>query len=328
MSATTCLFIVDPVEQLDPAHDTSVALIEQAQNAGHRVLVTTMGQLAAHPGGATATCREVRVRPAVLRGGRWSTQPDWQALAAPERRRLDDFDVIFVRTDPPVNQRYLRATYLLDLVDPAHTLIVNSPSGLRNANEKVFALWFPELCPDTVVTGDKDEILGAVEEWTTAVLKPTDGMAGRGVLLLRAGDPNLHSLLEVATARGRDQVVVQRYLPETSHGDRRVIVLGGEPIGAVRRIAAPGEFRCNMAAGAAVRADVVTRRDREICARIAPTLRAHGLLLAGIDVIGDMLIEINVTSPTGIREIEALSGVPLAAQIIAWCVEQRPSIRT
>ena len=229
---------------------------------------------------------------------------------------------MFVRTDPPVDRRYLRGTYLLDFVDDRRTVLVNAPRGLRHANEKLCALQFPELCPPTIVTADLGEIIDAARSWGAAVLKPTDGMAGRGILLLRPDDPNLRSLLEIATARGRDQVVVQRFVPESVDGDRRVVVLDGAPIGVVRRIARTDEFRCNMAAGATTVGDSVTSRDKEICASIAPMLAAHGLALVGIDVIGDYLTEINVTSPTGLREIDALTGTRTAENVIAW-VEQR-----
>jgi glutathione synthase len=195
--------------------------------------------------------------------------------------------------------------------------MVNSPTGLREANEKLFVLRFPELVPDTLVTAEVEEAVTTVRRWGRAVLKPTDGMAGRGILRLCPDDPNLRSILETATVRGRRHVVVQRWVPEAAaHGDRRIIVLSGEPIGAVRRVAAPGEFRCNMAAGAAVVADEVTAVDKHICAVLAPELARLGLVFTGIDVIGDRLTEINVTSPTGLREIDALSGTRLPELIL------------
>lgn len=322
MQPLSFLFVIDPIDSLNPAHDTSVALIEQAQAAGHRILVTSMQSLSVRSGRCAARCHEVKVRAAELRAGRWVTEPNWFELGTAHRRFLDEVDAVFVRTDPPVDHRYLRGTYLLDLVDQSGTVLVNSPTGLRDANEKLFALQFPELCPETLVSCDSDEIMSAIKEWGAAVLKPTDGMAGRGVLLLEPDDSNVRSMLEVATGRWREQVVVQRYLHECSDGDRRVIILAGEPIGAVRRIAAPGEFRCNMAAGARAVADTVTEGDREICASISSRLAALGLVFSGIDVIGGKLIEVNVTSPTGIREIEALSGEEVAKPVIDWTVRQ------
>jgi glutathione synthase len=317
-----CVFVIDEIAGLQPGHDTSVALMEAAQLRGHRVLVTTAPELAFSAGHVVAPCRTVRLRPAVLHEGGWLADPEWFSLDKVEPYILGNAAVVFMRTDPPVDATYLRATYLLDLVDPARTLMVNSPAGVRNANEKLFALRLPELGPPTLVTSDRRAIHEIVAEWGRAVLKPTDGMAGREVLVLEPTDPNLTSILDTATERGRAQVVIQQWLPECSEGDRRVIVLDGRPIGAVRRVARAGEFRCNMAAGAAVVADSVTDRDREICIQLAPLLNQHGLPLVGIDVIGDRLTEVNVTSPTGIREIDALSGTQLGDQVMAW-VESR-----
>ena len=316
------VFVVDPIESLNAAHDTSVALMESAQMRGHRVLVTTMQALGVRDARATAHCTPVHLRPATLHEGRWRACPDWYTAGPSDHRFLDDADAVFVRTDPPVDSAYLRGTFVLDLVDQRRTLLVNGPAGLRHANEKLFSLQFPELCPDTLVSADIGEIEDTTRQWGKAVVKPTDGMAGRGIMLLRPHDPNLRSILETATDRGRHQVVVQRFLPESAEGDRRVIVLDGAPIGVVRRIAGEGEFRCNMATGASVVADTVTPRDKEICARIADQLAAHGLVFVGIDVIGRYLTEINVTSPTGVREIDAFAGTRISDGVIAW-VEQR-----
>jgi glutathione synthase len=324
------VFVIDNISGLQPGHDTSVALMEGAQLHGHRILVTTAARLGFADGRAAALCRPVTLRPAVLHESRWIADPEWFTLGQRSLYRLADAAVVFMRTDPPVSAQYLRATYLLDLVDTTRTLMVNSPSGVRNANEKLFALRVPELGPPTLVTADRDMIRDAVGEWGRAVLKPTDGMAGRGILVLEPDDPNLASILDTATGRGQVQVVVQRWLPESAYGDRRVIVLDGRPVGVVRRVArAAGEFRCNMAAGAAAVADTVTQRDHEICAGLAPLLREHGLPFVGIDVIGDRLTEVNVTSPTGIREIDALTGSHLAGDVIAWAEDRcRASART
>lgn len=326
MPGLDLLFVIDPIGSLNAAHDTSVALMESAQDRGHRVLVTTMPQLGVRDARAYADCTPVRLRPAVLRDGRWHARPDWYAADPPERRSLDDVDAVFVRTDPPVDAAYLRATFILDLVDHRRTALINEPAGLRHANEKLFSLQFPELCPDTVVTADVGEIVEVTRRWERAVVKPTDGMAGRGIMLLRPDDPNLRSILEAATVRGRDQVVVQRFLPEVAAGDRRVIVLDGAPIGVVRRVATGTEFRCNMAAGASVVADTVTPRDKECCARMADHLTAHGLTFVGIDMIGNYLTEINVTSPTGVREIDAFAGTRSSDHVIA-SVERRAATR-
>ena len=320
------IFVIDPIGSLRPGHDTSVALMESAQARGHRIMVTTMSALGVRDGRATALCTPVRLRPASLRGLRSHAPEDWYDALPVEPWVLDDADAVFVRTDPPVDAAYLRATFILDLVDQRHTIMINAPAGLRHANEKLFGLRFPELGPATLVSADVPAIIEVTREWGAAVVKPTDGMAGRGIMLLRPEDPNLRSIVEAATTRGRDQVVVQRFLPESADGDRRVIVLDGVPLGVVRRIAEGGEFRCNMATGARVVADAVTARDKEICARIADQLAAHGLVFVGIDVIGEHLTEINVTSPTGVREIDAFAaGTRLSDTVIAW-VEQRRTL--
>jgi len=324
-SALDMLFVVDELATLLPSHDTSVALMEAAQLRGHRVLVTSASGLGYQDGVVTARCQDVTLRPAVLHGRRWITDREWFQLGEAYDYPLDEAQVVFMRTDPPVDAEYLRATYLLDLVDPDRTIVINSPKGLREANEHLFALRVPELSPPTLVSADARQIRDTVGDWGRAVLKPTDGMAGRGVLILAAGDPNLASIVDTATDRGRVQVLVQQWVPACAHGDRRVIVLDGTPIGAVRRIAGEDEFRCNMATGAAAVTDSVTDLDRDICAELAPHLRAHGLVFVGIDVIGDRLTEVNVTSPTGLREIDALSGTQLAEDVVAWVEANRPA---
>lgn len=313
------VFVIDEISGLLPAHDTSVALMEAAHLRGHRVLVTTAGQLGFRDGVPVARCTPVTVRPALLHDGKWIADPDWYTLGEAVRYPLNDAAAVFMRTDPPVDDGYLRATYLLDLVDPRRTLLVNSSAGVRSANEKLFALRAPDLGPPTLISADRQEIRAVVAEWGRAVLKPTDWMGGHGVLILDPADPNLSSLLDSATDQGRSQVVVQQWISAgADDGDRRVIVLGGEPVGVVRRVAGPHDFRCNMATGAVPVADAVTERDRVICTRLAPLLHEYGLVFVGIDVIGGLLTEINVTSPTGIREIDALTGSHLAADVIAW----------
>ena len=312
----TLVVIADPLASLNPAHDTSVAIMEAAQQRGHRILVTTATTLSIRDGRAAACCRAVRLIPATLADGHWTAPADWYQAGPQQGLFLDQADAVLMRTDPPVNDAYLRATYLLDYVDPRRTLRVNDPAGLREANEKLFTLRFGGLIPDTVVSADIGELAAAVSRWGRAVLKPTDCMGGRGVLLLRPGDPNLHSVLEISTGHGSRQVILQRWVAAAADGDRRVMVVDGEPAGVIRRVAADGEFRCNMAAGAAVLPDSVSPRDKEICATLRPELTRLGIVLAGIDVIGDRLTEVNVTSPTGVREIDALCGTGLARLIV------------
>ncbi len=215
------------------------------------------------------------------------------------------------------NQTFFQGQVWTDRMDYCSAVANNL--GWAEANEKLFGLQAADLMPPTLVSADPNVIVGYVEEWGRGVLKPTDCMAGRGIHILDPRDPNLHSILDTATLRGQRQVVVQQWIEGVEElGDRRVIVLDGEPIGAVRRVASGGDFRCNMAAGALTRADEVTDRDREICARLAPLLRDNGLHFVGLDVIGDYLTEVNVTSPTGLREIDALSGTQLSDRVVEW----------
>lgn len=312
----TIVVIADPPDTLLPAHDSTVAVMEQAQQRGHTLLITTITGLRVERGRAHATCRPVSLTPAGLVDGHWRAEPDWYATGTARDVQLDHADIVLMRTDPPVDRDYLRATYLLDQVDAERVLMVNHPSGLREANEKLFTLRFPDIIPETTVTADIDEIVASTRRWSCAVLKPTDAMAGRGVFLLNPADPNLRSIAETATDRGRVHIIVQQFVPDVVHGDRRIIVLDGEPVGVIRRVATGPEFRCNMAAGASVVADTITARDKEICGVIAPELHRLGIVFAGIDVIGDRLTEVNVTSPTGVREIDALCGAQLARLVV------------
>lgn len=308
--------IADPLETLMPVHDTSVALMEAAQERGHRIFSTTVEKLRISGARTVARCLPVTLTPAQLKGSKWTAEKDWWTAETPLDIYLEDVDIVFMRTDPPVDTDYLRATYLLDQVDTRSTVLVNAPAGLRGANEKLFTLRFPHLIPDTLVSADLEELRAVVAMWRQAVLKPTNAMGGRGIVLLRSDDPNLCSLLESSTMRGRTHVIVQRYIEEASEGDRRIIVAEGEPIGVIRRVASARDFRCNMAAGATVVADAVTEEDRQVCQELAPALDEMGIFLAGIDVIGGKLTEVNVTSPTGVREIDALTGSRLADQIL------------
>lgn len=315
-------FIIDPIQRLDPGHDTSVALMEAAQSRGHQVWVTEANQLSVISGKAWAMLTQVQLTPVQLVEGRWVAVSSWYALGDRVLLPLEEMDAVLMRADPPVDVPYLYATYILDAIDPAKTLVVNAPNGLRTANEKMYALQFTEAVPETIVSQNKQVIREFVERCGAAVMKPLGGKGGEGILLMEIGDRNCNSLIEISTQHYRVPVMVQTYLPEAKDGDKRVILLDGEPIGAVNRIPTGSEFRGNMAVGGRVAADEVTERDRQIAAQLAPILQRDGLIFVGIDVIGGYLTEINVTSPTGIREIDRLNDVRLGEQVIAW-VEQR-----
>ena len=317
-------FIIDPIARLDPGHDTSVAIMESAQILGHQVWITAASSLSAIAGKAWATLQRLHLEPVELVDGRWQIEQNWYRVEEEVLTCLEEMDAVFMRTDPPVTVPYLYATYILDLIDSEKTLVVNSPQGIRAANEKMYALQFTSAIPKTIVSQNKSVIEKFVEEQNAAVLKPLGGKGGEGILFLQAGDRNFNSLVEISTKRGREPVMIQQYLPAAKDGDKRIILLDGEPIGAVNRIPTGKEFRGNMAVGGIAAKVDITDREREICTLVAPQLRADGLYFVGLDVIGGCLTEVNVTSPTGIREIDRLNDVSLGQKVIEW-LENRNS---
>lgn len=316
-------FIIDPIGDLDPGHDTSVALMESAQALGHQVWITSANQLSVSGGTAWATLQSVTLTPVDLVEGKWVAATSWYQLGDRALRPLNEMDAVFMRVDPPVDTAYLYATYILDYVDPNKTLVLNNPNGLRLANEKMYALQFADAIPETIVSQDKAIIRKFVETHGAAVLKPLGGKGGEGIFFVEAGDRNFNSLVEVSTQYNTLPIMIQQYLPAASDGDKRIILLDGEPIGAVNRVPAQGEFRGNMAAGGSVEKIDITDREREICSMVAPIVKRDGLVFVGLDVIGGYLTEINVTSPTGIREIDRLNNVRLGEQVIRWIEQAR-----
>lgn len=315
-------FIIDPVSRLDPTHDTSVAIMEAAQLLGHEVWVTETHQLSVVNGKAYASLQQLKLTPVELVNGLWKVPTDWYQVSEAAVRNLEEMDAVFMRKDPPVTVRYLYTTYILDLIDPTKTLVINSPQGLRNANEKMYTFQFNSVMPETMVSQDKALIREFVEKHQQAVLKPLGGKAGEGILFLEPSDRNFNSIIEVSTQQGQEPVMVQRFLPEAKNGDKRIILLNGEPIGAVNRIPTGKEFRGNMAVGGRVAKTEITEREREICTVVGPKLKKDGLYFVGIDVIGGYLTEVNVTSPTGIREIDRLDNVKLGQKVIEWLASQ------
>ncbi|MBW4445486.1 MAG: glutathione synthase [Spirirestis rafaelensis WJT71-NPBG6] len=314
-------FIIDPIPSLDPCHDTSVALMEAAQILGHEIWVTQANLLSVVDSKAWALLERVELVPVQLVDKRYLAANPWYKLSERTLTNLETMDAVFMRTDPPVNVPYLYATYILDYIDQNKTLVINSPSGIRAANEKMYALQFTKAIPETIVSADKQFIREFVEAKGAAILKPLGNKAGEGILFLQAGDRNFNSIVELSTLLGRVPVMVQTYLPQAKEGDKRIILLDGEPIGALNRLSSGSDFRNNMATGGTVAQTEITPREHEICTQLAETLRKDGLIFVGIDVIGGYLTEVNVTSPTGIREIDRLDNTHLAQQVIQW-VEQ------
>jgi glutathione synthase len=291
------VIVADPLASLDPAVDTTLGLMAAAMACGSEVWATTASDLEVHDGRPYAHAYQV--------GARFD-------IGERERIPLDDADAVFMRTDPPVDQSYLNATLVLDLVDPVRTAMVNDPRGLRRANEKLYALQWPDLVPSTVVSSRLATIAEFVAAHGVAVAKPIDGYAGHGVVRLSAGDPNLPSLVEILTGNGRLAVVVQEFLPEVTDGNKRIFVLDGDPVAAVYRFPVGGDFRIGNPAAAAP----LTSRDREICDRLAPALARDGLRMVGLDVIGRHLIEVNVTSPGALKKADVLLGWGLCRDLV------------
>ncbi len=298
-------FQMDPIMGVDVAADSSFRLAEEAQKRGHSLFYYSPDQLAYQEGRITARGHDMVVQrvagaPAVL--------GDFKEVD------LADFDVVWLRQDPPFDMHYITSTHLLDRL-AGKALVVNNPFWVRNYPEKLLVLNFPDLTPPTTIARDLDTIKAFKEKHGDVILKPLYGNGGAGVFRLDANDRNLSSLHELFTGFSREPLIVQKFLPAVKHGDKRVILVDGEPVGAINRVPAAGETRSNMHVGGRPEKVGLTDRDLEICAAIGPLLREKGQVFVGIDVIGDYLTEINVTSPTGIQELERFNDVNVAGQI-------------
>ncbi len=304
--AREIVVVMDPLEQADQERDTSVGLLAAAAERGHRVWWCRPGALALTEGTVLAEATPVQ---ATATGGA-------EGVGPPRAIDLARADAVLVRVDPPVDAAYLALTLVLETLR-GRTLVLNDPRGLREANEKLYALRFPALVPPSVVTGDRARLLAFAKQQGRAVLKPLDGHGGRGVHLLEPGDPNERAILDALTDGGRRPALAQRFLDAVYEGDRRLLLVDGEPLGAILRVPTGGDFRANIATGGTVRAAELTERDRQIAAAMAPALRADGLFLVGLDVIGGFLSEVNVTSPTGLRQLRSLGGGRPDLEVIA-----------
>lgn len=295
---------MDPIELITIGGDTTFAMMLEAQARGHELWVYVPERLSLRDGEPFARMIPTRVTD---RQGEHAEQID-----EARETRLSECDVVLLRQDPPFDMAYITTTYLLDAVHP-RTLVVNDPIEVRNAPEKLLVTRYPELTPPTLITRDREQVRAFREEHGEIILKPLYGNGGAGVFRIREDDENLSSLLELFEADSREPYVVQAYLPAVRGGDKRVLLIEGEPVAAINRVPAKGEARSNMHVGGRAEPSEVDARDREICAAIGPELRRRGLLFAGIDVIGGRLTEINVTSPTGVREVERFGGPNVAA---------------
>ena len=297
---------MDPIERVNIETDTTFFMMLEAQLRGHALWVYSPELLAFEDGKVRARGRSLNVR---------AVKDDHHRVGEWESRDLAEMDVVLMRQDPPFDMAYITATHFLETIHPK-TLVVNNPLEVRNAPEKLFVTGFPGVQPPTLVTGDAEAIYDFRARHGDIVLKPLYGGGGSGVVRLAADDPNLDALLELHAMIGREPVIAQKFIPAVSKGDKRILLIDGEPIGAINRIPAEGQVRSNLARGGRAAAVELTARDKELCAIIGPELRRRGLLFVGIDVIGDYLTEINVTSPTGAQQLKRFGGADAAS--ILW----------
>lgn len=307
--------LMDPIHTLKPYKDSTVAMLKRAQDFGWSCAYFTPIDLFCREGRAYTHVSSIQIKD--------ETHSDWAETKPLGEQALSDFDIILMRKDPPFDMEYIYATYALELAEREGVLVANKPQSLRDANEKFFTLNFPQCCPTTLVSKDITRLRNFWQEHRNVIFKPLEGMGGSAVFHVDEAARNLSVILEVLTHGQKVSIMAQQYIPEISSlGDKRILLINGEPVPyALARIPAPGELRGNLAAGARGEVVAITERDRWLCAQIAPTLKARGLYFVGIDVIGDYLTEINVTSPTCIREITAKSELDIAGDYLR-CLEK------
>ena len=300
--------VMDPVGSIVVKKDTTLAMMLAAQRRGWRLQYMELGDLFVRDGAAHARMRAIEAR---------DDPHDWYTLDEARTRALASLDVILMRKDPPFDMEFVYATYILERAEAAGVLVVNRPGSLRDANEKMFTAWFPRCCPPTLVTREHARMAAFLEEHRDVIVKPLDGMGGTSIFRVRTGDPNVNVVFETLTRRQTRYAMCQRYIPEIRDGDKRVLLIEGEPVEyALARVPAGGDARGNLAAGARGVGMEITARMRAIAGEVGPVLREKGLVFVGLDVIGDWLTEINVTSPTCVREIDAAFGVDVAGRLM------------
>ena len=300
--------VMDPIGAIKPAKDSTLAMLLAAQARGFSLSYLEPADLYLRDGEARGRRRTLTVR---------DDPKGWFELGAETDGPLADLDVLLMRKDPPFDMEYIYSTYVLERAEQDGVLVVNRPQALRDANEKAFCAWFPQCCPPTLMTRDMGHIRAFLKEHKKMVVKPLEGMGGLLVFVLGEGDPNTSVVLETLTAKGTRLTVAQKFVPEIKDGDKRILIVDGEPVPyALARIPAPGESRGNLAAGGKGVGVPLSDRDRWICAQVAPVLKEKGLLFVGLDVIGNYLTEINVTSPTCIRELDKLYSLDIAGQLL------------
>ena len=306
--------VMDPIETIKPKKDSTLAMLLAAQKRGWTNVYLRQQDLSVHSGAPRGRGRLLRV----------IDDPErWFELGDEWHDGLETLDALLMRKDPPFDMEYIYTTYILELAEKRGLLVANKPASLRDINEKAYTSWFPQCTPPSLVTRSRAELLQFLGEHGKIVLKPLDGMGGRSIFIVSSGDLNANVIIETLTDDGSRFTLAQRYIPEIVHGDKRILMINGVPIDhALARIPAQGESRGNLVMGAKGEGRELTERDRWLCSQVGPVLAAKGVLFAGLDVIGDYLTEINVTSPTGIRELDRQYGSDIAAILMA-AVEKR-----
>ena len=306
--------VMDPIGSIKVHKDSSFAMLLAAQKRGWQLLYMEQSDLYLRDGRVFAAMRQLRVN---------DDRGAWFECLPPQERPVSELDAVLMRKDPPMDMEYLYTTYFLEDAERHGTLIVNRPASLRDCNEKLFTGWFPQCCAPSLVSRDAKRLRAFVHEQRDVVLKPLDAMGGASVFRVRDNDPNISVILETLTAMGGRTAMAQRFIPEIAAGDKRILMVDGKPVPyALARIPARGETRGNLAAGGRGEGVELSERDYWICEQVAPELRQRGLMFVGLDVIGDYLTEINVTSPTCIRELDANYGLDIAGQLMD-CIENK-----
>ena len=300
--------VMDPIESINFKKDSTLAMMLEAQSRKHQLFYMTPDSLYINEKGAFAIAKTLKVK---------NDPTGWFDFKEEKQIKLSELDVILMRQDPPFNSNYIYNTYVLESAEKEGVLVVNKPSSLRDCNEKVFATEFPECCTPFLVTSDPNLLKSFIEDHGDTVIKPLDGMGGSSIFRLRYSDPNLNVILETITESFTTKVMIQTYIPEITDGDKRILLINGNPMdAAVARVPAEGELRGNLAAGASAVARSLTEKDLWICEQVGSKLKDLGLVLVGLDIIGDYLTEINVTSPTCFREYESLCDIDVADRFI------------
>jgi glutathione synthase len=300
--------VMDPISQINIKKDTSFAMLLEAQARGWELHYIELDDLFLSNGQAYARTRSLEVQ-------RDTNQ--WHRFTGEQQIALSELDTIIMRKDPPFNQEYIYATYILEQAEREGVYVVNKPQSLRDANEKMFTAWFPQCCTDTLVARNPQKIRDFLQQHKEIILKPLDGMGGASIFLVRENDPNLSVILETMTEHGQRFIMAQKYLPAIKDGDKRILMVNGEPVPyCLARIPSSGESRGNLAAGGRGEGRPLSDRDRWIAEQVGPTLKAKGLVFVGIDVIGDYLTEVNVTSPTCVQELDKQFGLNISAQLM------------